>query len=106
MRLAYKGLCKTCYDKPSVREAYPAFVPKRGGKRHWYRQQKVDLSQWHPTTALPGSMEKVLVLEQRASLGLPLFHPCDAKEDLRRGIRWHQGESRFIGCETVEERAA
>jgi len=32
-----------------------------------------------PTTALPGTPEKVAVLEERARLGLALWHPLDAK---------------------------
>jgi hypothetical protein len=31
-----------------------------------------------PTTALPGTPEKVAVLEERARLGLSLWHPLDA----------------------------
>jgi hypothetical protein len=31
-----------------------------------------------PTTALPGTAEKVKVLEERARLGLSLWHPLDA----------------------------
>lgn len=34
---------------------------------------------WAPTTALPGTAEKVAVLEARATAGLPLFHPLDAE---------------------------
>ena len=32
-----------------------------------------------PTTALPGSPEKVAVLAERARLGLSLWHPADAR---------------------------
>jgi hypothetical protein len=35
-----------------------------------------------PTTALPGSPEKVAILEQRARLGLALWHPQDAPMDV------------------------
>jgi hypothetical protein len=34
-----------------------------------------------PTSALPGSAEKVAILEQRARLGLTLWHPLDAPMD-------------------------
>jgi hypothetical protein len=34
-----------------------------------------------PTTALPGSAEKVEVLAERARLGLSLWHPHDAPMD-------------------------
>ncbi len=32
-----------------------------------------------PTDALPGSEEKIRVLAERARLGLPLWHPLDAR---------------------------
>jgi hypothetical protein len=41
-----------------------------------------------PTEALPGSPEKVAILEQRARLGLALWHPLDAPMDK---------ESRLLG---------
>jgi len=41
-----------------------------------------------PTPAAPGSPEKVAVLEERARLGLSLWHPLDAPMDV---------ESRMLG---------
>jgi hypothetical protein len=41
-----------------------------------------------PTNALPGSPEKVAILEERARLGVSLWHPLDAPMDL---------ESRLLG---------
>lgn len=38
---------------------------------------------WLPTTAAPGTAEKMLVMQQRASLNLPIFHPLDARGDTR-----------------------
>jgi hypothetical protein len=35
-----------------------------------------------PTAAAPGTPEKVAVLEERARLGLSLWHPCDAPMDV------------------------
>jgi len=35
-----------------------------------------------PTGALPGSPEKVAILEERARLGLSLWHPLDAPMDV------------------------
>ena len=35
-----------------------------------------------PTAALPGTEEKVRVLEERARLGQALWHPLDAKIEL------------------------
>lgn len=37
----------------------------------------IDLSDFLPTDALPGSAEKIEVLRQRNELGLPLWHPND-----------------------------
>ena len=37
-----------------------------------------------PTDALPGTLDKVRVLEERARLGQALWHPQDAKLDLRK----------------------
>jgi hypothetical protein len=39
----------------------------------------VDHALWLPTTALPGSKEKIEVMADRAKHGLPLFHPLDAE---------------------------
>jgi hypothetical protein len=36
-----------------------------------------------PTGALPGSEERLRVLEERAAAGLALFHPRDRGLDLR-----------------------
>jgi hypothetical protein len=41
-----------------------------------------------PTDALPGSPEKVAVLEERARLGVSLWHPLDAPMN---------SESRMLG---------
>jgi hypothetical protein len=41
----------------------------------------------HPTTALPGSPEKVAVLEARAALGVSLWHPGDAPMDAESHAR-------------------
>jgi hypothetical protein len=40
-----------------------------------------------PTTALPGTAEKLLVLAERLQQGLPLWHPADPRsyEDREQG---------------------
>jgi len=61
-----------------------------------------------PTTALPGSEEKIRVLAQRARLGVPLWHPLDARLPLadRRSTMGvlevlagvHEGEAQAMAC--------
>ena len=81
-----RGLCWSCYYTPGVRELYPSTskFARRGvgdfnGKAH-----RPHL----PTCALPGSPEKVAILEQRARMRQDLWHPLDAPMD---------AESRLLG---------
>jgi hypothetical protein len=59
-----------------VREQYPSTskFARRGVSD--FNGQTEQAAQ--PTTALPGTAEKVAVLEERARLGLSLWHPLDA----------------------------
>jgi hypothetical protein len=72
-----RDLCFICYYIPGVREQYqerPARQARTGlgtGKAPRKRSPS-------PTDALPGTPEKVAVLEQRAAAGLLLWHPADA----------------------------
>ncbi len=50
-----------------------------------------DVTAFLPTTALPGSEEKVRVMEMRFKLRIPLFNPLDARID-RRG-RLHKANN-------------
>ena len=71
-----RGLCWTCYYAPGVRDRYP--VTSKYGRRgpgNTFLRSKPPLQ---PTNALPGSLEKVLVLCQRAALGQDLWHVDDA----------------------------
>ena len=69
-----RGLCWSCYYTPSVRDRYqPARIP---GFNDFYGQADPPLK---PTRALPGTLEKVEILEQRASRGQALWHPEDAR---------------------------
>lgn len=67
-----RGLCWRCHNQPEVRKLYRAAtdngVPYTGGSRRG-----------EPTNALPGTEEKIRVLEERAAKGLALFHPQDAR---------------------------
>lgn len=42
-----------------------------------YEPPAVDQETYDPTTALPGTPEKVSLMAQRALVGLPLWHPDD-----------------------------
>ncbi|MBY0521815.1 MAG: hypothetical protein K2R98_00360 [Gemmataceae bacterium] len=82
-----RGLCWSCYYTPGVRDLYPSTskFARRGvsdfnGKAHTAA----------PTIALPGSPEKVAILEERARLQQELWHPADApmdRESRKLGIR-------------------
>ena len=81
-----RGLCWSCYYTPGVREMYPSTSKfARRGVGDFNGQSHLPL---RPTDALPGSPEKVAVLEQRARLGVSLWHPDDAPMD---------AESRLLG---------
>jgi hypothetical protein len=70
-----RGLCWSCYYTPGVREKYPSTSKfARRGINDF--NGRVPLPE--PTTALPGTPEKVEVLAQRARLRQALWHPLDA----------------------------
>jgi len=74
-----RGLCWSCYYTPGVRERYPSTSKfARRGVDDFNGQPPLPAE---PTTALPGSPEKVAVLEERARLGVSLWHPLDAPID-------------------------
>lgn len=71
-----RGLCWSCYYTPGVLALYPStskFAHRGPGNFH-----RVAPPLPTPTRALPGSAEKVAVLEARAALGQLLWHPADA----------------------------
>ena len=72
-----RGLCFRCYYTPGVRDRYPS-VSKFGrrGTGNYFRNAP---SPFVPTTASPGSLEKLAVLEMRARLHQALWHPLDAR---------------------------
>src|SRR5436309_7666683 len=75
-----RGLCWSCYYTPGVRDLYPSTskFARRGVSDFNGRVQLPA----RPTEALPGSPAKVAVLEERARLGLSLWHPGDAPLDV------------------------
>jgi hypothetical protein len=74
-----RGLCWACYYTPGVRELYPV-TSKFGrwgvGARPGACERLLPAG---PTDALPGTPEKVTVLEERALRGVALWHPDDAR---------------------------
>jgi hypothetical protein len=74
-----RGLCWTCYYAPGLREGYPSTskFAKRG-----IQSQGRRLATPEPTPYLPGTPEKVAVLEARAEDGEELWHPDDGRRGL------------------------
>jgi hypothetical protein len=82
-----RGLCWSCYYTAGVRERYPS-VSKFGhrGIGDEYRNTVLPPI---PTTAAPGTSEKMAVLETRARMGQALWHPLDAcYPDDPRPLEW------------------
>src|SRR6185369_7890284 len=74
-----RGLCWSCYYKPGLRDTYPSV--SKFGRRGVGNFNRRTLLPSRPTSALPGSPEKVAVLAERARLGVSLWHPLDAELD-------------------------
>jgi hypothetical protein len=73
-----RGLCWSCYYTPGVRENYPSTSKfAQRGINDFNGRAPMPI----PTRALPGTPEKVAVLEERARLGQALWHPLDAVLD-------------------------
>jgi hypothetical protein len=76
-----RGLCWSCYYTPGVRDMYPSTSKfARRGVADFNGRARLP----EPTDALPGTPEKVRVLEERARQGQQLWHPLDAKLDRRQ----------------------
>jgi hypothetical protein len=74
-----RGLCWSCYYKPGVRDLYPSTSKfARRGLDDFTGKAPLPPT---PTHALPGTPEKLAVLEQRARLRQALWHPLDAPND-------------------------
>jgi len=77
-KLRPRRLCTPCYEDKAVREKHAGgFAPGYEGTR----QRPGRRLPAEPTTALPGTPEKVEVLRQRAARGEILHHPDDARLD-------------------------
>ena len=71
-----RNLCVSCYRDSGIRKLYSPLPTDQEG----YGTNMVnDKGLPEPTQTLPGTPERVQVLEKRARLGLALFHPEDAK---------------------------
>ncbi len=78
-----RGLCWSCYYRPGIRDRYPSASKfARRGLGNFYASAPLP----SPTAALPGSLEKLAVLEERARLKQSLFHPDDARVENGRVI--------------------
>ena len=72
-----RGLCWSCYYTPGVKELYPSTSKyARRGVGNFTGSAPLPSA---PTTAAPGTPEKLAVLEQRAKMKQAIFHPADAR---------------------------
>jgi hypothetical protein len=71
-----RGLCWNCYYTPGLRDRYVS-TSKYGYRADPDFNGRPRLADV-PTSALPGTPEKVAVLAERARARLALFHPDDA----------------------------
>ncbi len=72
-----RGLCWTCYYTPGVKDEYEITTVKGIYGSMGHKSTKHRAAPCEPTGALPGTPEKIAVLEQRAALGQELWHPLD-----------------------------
>jgi hypothetical protein len=74
-----RGLCWSCYYRPGVRELFPSTskFARRGVGDYVGRSVLPPL----PTGAMPGTPEKVAILQERARMRVSLWHPHDAPMD-------------------------
>jgi hypothetical protein len=69
------GLCDPCYKDPQIRASTPVLSPS--GRRGAGQDRGKHPPPGQPTGALPGTAEKVEVLQERARNGEQLWHPKD-----------------------------
>lgn len=71
-----RGLCWSCYYTDGVKDQYPSTSKyARRGVGNFNGNAPLP----EPTTAPPGTPEKMAVLEERARLKQALWHPLDAR---------------------------
>jgi hypothetical protein len=77
-----RGLCWACGQSPEIRARY-AGSTHPGATRSPVPTVARGALPARPTDTLPGSEERLRVLEERAARGENLNHPADARLDLR-----------------------
>jgi hypothetical protein len=75
-----RGLCFACYADPDVRAGYAPVGDPRFHRRGHACANAERPRPPEPTAALPGTEEKVAVLESRLAAGYALFHPDDGPD--------------------------
>lgn len=75
-----RGLCWDCRAKPGVKDLYPSKRARPSGAPALYESSRPALKVPVPTTAGPGTAQKLAVLIARAEAGEYLWHPDDARE--------------------------
>lgn len=71
-----RGLCWACYYTPGVKDLYPSTSKyARRGVGNFAGTAPPAAA---PTTAAPGTPEKMFVLAARAAAGVNPWHPADA----------------------------
>jgi hypothetical protein len=86
-----RKLCWACYHDDEVRPLYGGRETRFSRKGHGADITGGFKLARHPTSALPGSKEKVRVMETRARQGVCLWHPGDATYE--RGKRETGGKA-------------
>ncbi len=75
-----RGLCWKCYQDSGKTKRYTTCKGNLGITRVGTQHAP------HPTDACPGSEEKLRELIARCEAGYFLFHPDDARDDVRREV--------------------
>lgn len=73
-----RGLCWDCYYTPGTKELYPS-TSKYARRGFGNIAGELPLPS-ETTSAIPGTEEKVAVMEARATAGCRIFHPGDGPE--------------------------
>jgi hypothetical protein len=79
-----RGLCWSCYYTPGLRDLYPS-TSKFASRGFGDFNGRVALPP-EPTSALPGTPEKIAILQQRALHRQCLWHPLDAPVERPRRL--------------------
>jgi hypothetical protein len=74
-----RGLCWSCYYRPGVRKRFPSTSKFA---QHGVEDFNGTAAPPVPTAALPGTPDKVAVLQERARRHQALWHPLDAPANL------------------------